>query len=149
MSETSEEWLYAGQRLDSKDKLFYLWVDPSGEELMFRKLPGTLPGSAYLIDVDRTGDKVQVSGAPRYRAELAERYATERQLELWRAEDKAAKTLVEAKRVEKAAAADDELERALEVLRKHYDRLRSMAKRGAFITYVTGELTRTPRQEKP
>lgn len=145
---TTEEWLYAGQRLNAKEQLYHVWVDPSGEQLGYRKLPAGMPGQAYHVDVDRTNGTITVKGAPRYRAELATRQATPAQIETWRAETAAARQILEAKRAEKNAAGDDELQQALEVIRRHRHRIKSYAKRGAFDSYVLGELGRPPAKQR-
>lgn len=141
----TETWLYAGLRLGTKDKPYHVWVDEAGEELYYTKLVGNIPGQAYAVEVTR-GDRVS-AGRTRYLAEQGDRHATEAQLERWRAEHLAAKQILESKRLEKAAAADTELEQALESLRRHRNRLHSYAKKGAFTTYVIGELERPPRKE--
>ena len=145
-AKVAETWLYAGQRLGDNDKPYHVWVDETGEELYYTKLTGGMPGQAYAVDVDRTGDTIR-AGRPRYLAEQTERTATDAQLERWVAEHQAARQTLESKRLEKAAAADTELEQALETLRRYRGRLKSYAKKGAFTTYIIGELERPPRKE--
>lgn len=141
-----ETWLYAGQRLDPKGKIFHAWHD--GHDVVhFVKLPAHIPGHAYAVETIRDGDRLSVRGTPRYLAEQGDRQATGRQLDEWRAEHAAAKATVESKRLEKDAG-DDELERALEVLRRHHERLRSYVKKGAFQSYVLGEMQRPPAKLK-
>lgn len=141
---TTETWLYAGQRLDGKDKPFEAWHD--GHKIVhFTKLIGlAMAGSAYNVEVVRDGDSVRVRGVPRYAHE--ERTPTTKQLDEWRAEDKAARAILDGKRMEKQAVGDDELEQALEVLRRHYAAAKTIAKRGAFQSYVLGEMTRKPKE---
>src|SRR4051812_39220947 len=145
MATATETWLYAGQRLGKDDKPRHAWHD--GHDLLYyKKLSAFSVGGAYRVDVDRASDGLSVSGSPRYidANQDGHREPTPTQLEPWRAEDAAAKAIVEGKRLEKAAAGDGDLEKALEVIRRHYDRLRTMQKRGAFISYITGEMTRPP-----
>lgn len=144
---TIETWLYAGLRLGTKDKPYHVWVDETGEELYYSKLIGYIPGQPYAVEVDRDADGKTRAGRPRYLAEQGDRHATDAQRERWAAEDKAAKQILESKRLEKAAAADTEIEQALETLRRHRNKLHSYAKKGAFTTYVIGELERPPRKE--
>jgi hypothetical protein len=141
---TIEEWIYAGERLDAKDKPYTVWIDPAGEELRYRKLHGGIPGQTYAAEIQRAESGITVHGQPRYLAEQATRSATPAQTERWRAETAAAKQILEAKRAEKAAGENDELQAALEVLRRHHSKLRSYAKKGAFASYVLGELQRPP-----
>lgn len=141
----NETWLYAGQRVDSKGKTFHAWHD--GHELVtFTKVSGVQPGTAYAVEVIRTGERLSVRGTPRYLGSGADRQPTQVQADEWRAEHAAAKALVESKRQEKAAVAEDELDRALEVLRRHHERLRSYVKKGAFQSYVLGEMQRPPKE---
>ena len=144
----AEEWIYAGERLDSQDKLYTVWIDSAGEELHFRKLNAGIPGQVYKVEVDRSDGGVRVSGSPRYLAEQATRSATPAQIDAWRAETAAARQALDAKRTEKSAAEDDELQAALEVLRRHHAKLRSYAKKGAFQSYVLGEMQRAPKKER-
>lgn len=145
---TTEEWIYAGKRLDGKDKTYQVWIDPSGAELHYRKLPGSMPGHVYAVDVSRDDGSICVFGNPRYLAEQATRAATPAQIETWRAETTAARQILEGKRAEKRAAEDDDLQAALEVLRRHHAKLRSYTKKGAFAGYVLGEIQRPPAKSK-
>lgn len=143
---TVETWLYAGQRLFNK-KVTNAWHD--GQRLLyFGKLSGGVPGGAFAVEVVRDGDSVSVTGSPRYLAERADRKATQKQLDEWRAETAVAKQTIESAREEKSAAADDELDRALNVLRRHHARLGSYARKAAFQTWVTGEVQRPPKKEE-
>jgi hypothetical protein len=148
-TKTEETWLYAGQRLDTKGKPFGVWVDEAGGEMHFRKLTSVgIPGGAYAVEVTRAETGTTVHGHPRYLAEQSEREPTEAQRERWLAEDRAARATLEAKRAEKAAAASDELNDALEVLRRHRARIRSYAGRAGFDIYVAGEIARPARPDR-
>lgn len=142
-----EEWIYAGKRVDAKDKLYDAWWDGT-RELHYAKLTGSMPGHVYAVDVTREDGHVLVSGSPRYLAEQATIEATPKQIDTWRAEDRAARSIADGKRVEKQAKDDDELERALEVLRRHYSRLTTQTRKGAFTSYVIGELSRKPKEQR-
>lgn len=123
---TTEEWIYAGERhARVKNTTLNVWIDPSGEELYFSKVSGGIPGQIYAVQVTRDSS-VHITGSPRYLAEQATREpATAAQIDAWRAETAAARQMIESDRAEKAARADDELQAALEVLRRHHSKLRS------------------------
>lgn len=144
---TVETWLYAGERVSADGKKhFFAWCDPSGEILHYRKVRGSMPGHAYAVEVHRDDETIHVYGTPRYLGEQSDREATATQLDTWRAEHAAARARQDGDRLEKQAADDDELERALEVLHRHHGRLRSYVKRGAFQAYVLGEIQRPAKQ---
>lgn len=146
---TTETWLYAGHRTNDGKTVSHVWVDPEGKELFFKKLPGSMPGHAYQIELTRGEEgRVTVHGSPRYLGSSADRQATDVQLETWRGEHAAANGRIESNRAEKNAGADDELQQALEVLRRHHNRLRGYVKKGAFQAYVLGEMQRPPNGEK-
>lgn len=144
-----EEWIYAGARLDRAGRLFHEWSGPDGDPLHFTKVKANSVGSSYSVEVNRDGDGgATVRGTGSYvHDDDRERIPTDAQLTEWRGKDAAARQQQADSRVEARAAKDHDLEEALEVVRRYYDRLRSAGDRGGFISYVYGEMTRPPRRD--
>lgn len=151
---TTETWVYAGRRDAGKGKIVHAWVTlhDEGREVLFeKKITGHTVGGLYDIAVTRDDGRVTVHGTPTFTLEPAEPAASDLAtldaMRGWAAEDRAAYQLVEARKAERAAAKNDELDAALEVLRRYHDRL-TYAKRAAFRQWVDGEVSRPPTPER-
>lgn len=140
----AETWLYAGRRQGKGGRIIHAWIDESGAELYYAKIAGAAIGSAYRIDADRTDGTVTVIGSPSY---LNTDGAEQGDVERWRAADAAVGYAKAAAAAEKRAAADGELEDALDVLRRYQSRLRTYAEQHAFAQWVAAEVGRPSRNE--
>lgn len=138
-----EEWIYAGVRLGKGNKKLHAWFMPDSTLGYFSKVAGSIVGHVYKVEVERDGDTVRVYGTGRYLAEQPTRSATDKQREEWRVEDIAAKQTLDGEQEEKRALkAGDELQDALDVLRRHRSRVRALGKQQMFDHWVQGELKR-------
>lgn len=139
----TEQWRYAGRRL-SKGKTRYAWEPAAGGELAwFAKVAGSVVGATYQVEVSRV-DGLTVHGAPRY---LEAPAAVDDVVRGWRVEDAAARWDLERVREEKRAAADEEVQQALDVLRAHFAACRSVSARWSFAQWVAAEVARPVRKE--
>jgi hypothetical protein len=129
-----ERWTYAGVRVSKDAKRQYLWLDPTGEELILARAGGSLAvGSSYTVLVIRRDDgTIAVRGTPVY-AGLAADEATRGAL--WAAHT-AAQTRLELIRAERNAARRNTLDEALVPLLEVAAGLRTSAERDALAVYV-------------
>lgn len=137
-NETTEIWTYGGDILTTGNKLGKLWIDPTGKRLIYpKKVNAHRAGDLYEARVIREGDNVSVIGTPKW---LGKRNPDSD----LRAQLVAASTMAtqqyERKRMEKNRG--DELEAALEPLRKYFSSLRTSTERRAFVSYVIDQLYR-------
>lgn len=148
MARETERWVYAGRRLDGKGKTFHAWYDPKTERtLHFGKVPAHTIGEAYDVDVDRDGDSVVVYGDAKF-ANAGIILASAELVAGWRAEDADARHEIESKRAEKRAAADSDVEEALDVLRNHFQSCKSYSAKWGFAQWVAAEVARPPRGDR-
>jgi hypothetical protein len=143
-AKTTETWLYAGQRLYKTSRIVHAWVDGEGVERYYTKLKALNVGGAYEIDVTRQEDGA-VSVVPDVRFVDAQT-ATDEQLVKRRAEDAATRGVLDSKRAEKRATEDNEMDAALEVLRRHHAAIGPYGHRWAFAQWVASEVTRRPKE---
>ena len=139
---TTQTWAYAGRRLAKGGKSYiHAWVDHAGKERYFKGLRGSVIGGVYTIEAElRDGDTVARQGTLAYTGET---HPGADDVSAWRTADAAASyELEQAKAERRAAAAGDELERALDVLRRHYQAGRSYHARWAFQQWVAAEVSR-------
>ena len=129
-----ETWTYAGVRVSTEGKRQHAWLDPSGEELLFRRAGGSMAvGSHYTALVIRRDDgSIALRGTPVYVGSAADE-ATRRGL--W-AEHTTAQTRLELLRAERNAARRNALDEALAPLVEVAAGLRTSAERDALAVYV-------------
>lgn len=143
---TTERWIYAGRRLSGKGKLYGAWYEPTSERTMwFPKTNGVI-GSAYDAEIERDGEKTTLYGSPVFATSDADVDAD--LVRGWKAEDADAYHEIETKRAEKRAAADDEVERALDVLRSHFDSCKTYSAKWGFAQWVAAEVARPARGDR-
>ena len=103
----TEQWCYAGARVDHKHKEFHVWKDELGEEKLFTKniVRGGVIGALYSVEVERREDGgVTVHGIPRFASSELDPQAPK-----WQALHKEAKAQIEMHRATKKANPLDEL----------------------------------------
>lgn len=147
MSETAktERWFYAGRRVTTKGKQYDAWYD--GEQIkLYPKTPGVI-GAGYDVEVSRDGDGTTMHGKPKYVASAAAD-TTGDLVRGWKVEDADARHEIETKREEKRAAEDDEVQDALDVLRRHFHSSRSYSAKWGFAQWVAAEVARPPRDKR-
>lgn len=145
MAQVVEKWTYCGRRLNS-GKLAYYWVDADGNARVFGGKNLTkyaTIGGEYEVKVEhKDGGGCTVFGEPTYLGMVDEQDPS------WEAEDRAAGVLLVSRRDAQKDADNSELQRALDVIREHYQALRQWDRRSAFIAYVTEEMTMPPKARK-
>ena len=137
---TAEVLTYLGKRAGITRAHVHVWQDAAGRELVYGRLAGQVIGGLYAVETKRDGDDISV-----YASTLrwtGDRIADTDQIRTWQAEEKADMASVERARLEKRAAAGDELEAALAPLRDLLRAQRTHAKRAALIAVVIDELYR-------
>lgn len=142
---TTETWYYAGRRIAAGGKAFvYAWVDAEGEERYYGKLKTAFGqiGAAYTVAVTRDDDRVRVDPESlRFIDDKASHVA----IEAWRVEDTAAYHQLESRKAEKRAAENDELQDALDVLRRHFTACKTYSSKWSFAQWVAAEVARPPK----
>lgn len=108
---STETWTYMGRRQVAGGGLGYLWMDESGAEHFFKKLPGGVIGGAYEVQAERTEESITVRGGARWvaRDERHERAGE------WDARDRAASTAETMRKQEAKAKREDRPMRDLTV----------------------------------
>jgi hypothetical protein len=134
---TAETWRWMGERVGAKGDRRNVWQDPAGEALYFAAKPSTaggVVGGYYTAAVQRHDDakslslrSVQFARPPGRGDALADQ---------WRAEDRAAKARVSARRRERDAARANELDEALAPLLAIAANLRTHADQEALMMLV-------------
>jgi hypothetical protein len=129
-----ERWTYAGVRASPDGTRQHAWLDPSGEELLFRRTGGSMAvGSHYTaLVIRRDDDSIALRGIPVYAGSAADE-ATRLVLQ---AEHTAAQTRLELLRAERNAARRNALDEALAPLVEVAAGLRTSAERDALAVYI-------------
>jgi hypothetical protein len=147
MAQANETWFYAGRRTARGGKsMVYAWVDADGEERYYKALAAGSTGASYTIDVTREGDRVTV--APRSLRFVESEAAPVDDVRGWRVEDAAAYHDIEAKKAERRAADSDEVQDALDVLRRQFKASKTYSAKWAFAQWVASEVARPPRGDR-
>lgn len=135
-----EAWTFCGRRTGSGNAIRYVWLDAQGDELWYQKLKGTVIGGTYLVEVDRSNEKITVlGGTPPYDSETP---LHERRDE-WKLLERTDLALRERKSLEKKQAdADTAFEDACAMLKELYRKMPSHVRRSAFLFLVQEEITR-------
>lgn len=132
-----ETWTYLGQRAQ-QGKRFYCWADGEGDERWYSKMPASLVGGRYTLDVVRDGERVQVyAKSVEYTGERLDQDARAGA----EAAHAAAGVLLAAKTLERRHARDSALEDALEPLQRIARTLPTGPERDAFVAHVIRRLT--------
>lgn len=137
--------VYLGRRLDSGFVLRQAWgrvEDPEPDDgvTMYKKalVEFAVPGNVFQF-VETANDTIFFRG-PKGPI-MVGTWADEEDVVRWKATDMAQRAIKSQRDVNRRAAQDDEVEEAVETLRKYYGSLRTRADRGAFVQYVTGAVT--------
>lgn len=144
-SDAEEEWTCEGLRLSGDGQsLHQHWRRPSGQYFTLKApgIKGAWPGSVYRCRTE--GNKVYVSGdkAPRY-----VRHLDGPEVNIWRAEEKAAVTQHAANRRLANLKANDPLFANLDPIREAYNKL-PWHMRAAFMLAIQEYISRPARGKK-
>jgi hypothetical protein len=132
------EWTYAGQRLAGQ-KLVHCWLNETGAERQSGKLVGRVVGGVYRVWTDSDDRSVYLNG--RYTPVFLRQAEDGARLQ-WDVEDRHARTRASAKRAEKKAERERELDTVLAPLRERYLAAISSADRAALLALVIQRITR-------
>lgn len=117
--------VYAGRRIDSKDRLTYAWIpeaeaDPAALLNLYTKLKGSAIGGIYTVDASDAEGSTVYAGTLRYTGEVWPGDRTE-----WVIRDMDARQRSERAKSERALAKRTDVDRALEPLESLAARLRT------------------------
>lgn len=141
-----ELWTYAGRRLSNAGDLVHELIDTGGTSLIFavkrgREMPTVIGGIYEVNVVHKAGGTISLTtrgeGSPRWTRD----YCAATQRAEYEAQDTAAYREVERRKVEKKAADNGVLDRALETISNARQAV-PVPQRAAFDAYVLGRLRR-------
>jgi hypothetical protein len=131
-----ETWTYAGRR-EAKGKRYYVWLDASGAERYYAKVPATSVGGRYIIKVRNEGERVIVLSDPVY---LGDRVDVEARLTM-EAQDLVAVARLAGLARERSDSRKAALDEALAPLIAIAANLKFGHERDAFLAYVIRRIT--------
>jgi hypothetical protein len=133
---TEQDWVYLGQRLNTKGKLTHAWRDAEGKVVLFDKMKGGTIGGHYTVYLT---DNDMVYTAGRYAPVFQYRSGDVSSVLDWELEHKRATMRVAAER--KSKQLDTELDQALAPIRARYRKLLSHTDRATLLAVVIQRIT--------
>jgi hypothetical protein len=131
----TEQWVYAGLRIDNGGKKRYAWIDPAGRERWFSKgAAHHVIGAAYDVHVTYNDDRCTRHGDPTF-ARAADH--DDPKVAEYEAADRIAKTHLASRQRERNAARTSALDEAIVPLERIAAHFVSGADLDALTAYVT------------
>lgn len=126
--ERQEEWVYLGQE---RNEGIYLWRDPEGVTLRYKRLKARVFGGIYRIAVTRREEKILVNPDVSFTGKMADDAAA------IQAKALASEVQLKTIRLERNTSRTQDLDEALEPLLDIVRKLKNYGDRAAILEYIT------------